>query len=67
MPSASGYTWTITEQAMNGEAVYAWVVTDPSGRRMTAGTERTRGAASLAAARSVRNLEKTRNTFGERS
>ena len=67
MLSATRYKWTIAERSMNGERVYAWVVTDLSGQRMTAGTEQTRAAAALAAARSARNLEQARKPFGKRS
>jgi len=60
MPSTIRYKWTIAKRAMNGRTVYAWAVTDPSGRRMTAGTEPTRADAALAAARSASNLQQAR-------
>jgi hypothetical protein len=31
MPSAIRYKWTIAKQTRQGEVVYAWAVTDPSG------------------------------------
>jgi hypothetical protein len=67
MLRGSYYKWTIAERQANGGRIYAWVVTDLSGRRMTAGTEQTRAAAALAAARSAKNLEQAKKPLGERA